>query len=179
VTRAFVAVRLSPEAINDLVTRTAGLEFRGGRIMTGDQWHLTLQFLGDHADTAGVAAALDGFAVPGGEVRFGAAGAFPSARRGRVLWIGVSEGADLLTRLAAEVGRRMARIGYEGDGRAFFPHVTVARCANPTDLRGPIAALDSMVGAGSWRVDELTVYESELRPEGARYLPRASVLLPG
>ena len=146
--------------------------------MTGDQWHLTLQFLGDDADVAAVAAALDGFSVPGGAVGFGAAGAFPSQRRGRVLWIGVEQGQAMLVRLAEVVGRRMARIGFEADPRAFRPHVTVARCPAPTDLRTPIAALDAATSGRSWRVDELVVYESELRAEGARYRERASVSLP-
>ena len=177
-TRAFVAAKLPPEAIDELAACTRGLDERLGRIMTADQWHLTLQFLGDDADVDAVAAALEGFALPGGVVGFGGAGAFPSERRGRVLWVGVAPGQDLIIGLAEEVGRRMARIGFESDPRTFRPHVTVARCPAPTDLRAPIAALDAARSGRSWRVDELAVYESELRSEGARYRERATVPLP-
>lgn len=176
-TRAFVAAKLPPEAIDELATRTRGLDVRG-RITTVDQWHLTLQFLGDDADVDAVASALDGFALPGATVSFGGAGAFPAVRRGRVLWVGVALGQDLIIRLAEEVGRRMARIGFEIEPRTFRPHVTVARFPAPTDLRAPIAALDAAASGRSWRVDELAVYESELRAEGARYRERASVRLP-
>jgi 2'-5' RNA ligase len=179
VTRAFVAVAV-PEAVLDAVSaRTEGLKVRGGRTMKMAQWHLTLQFLGDDADIEAVAAALDGFAVPGGRVRLGGAGAFPNARRGRVLWIGVAEGEDVLARLARGVAERLAPIGYEAEARPFRPHLTIVRCSSPTDLRAPVAAFDAESLGPAWRVDALTVYESVLRPEGARYIERASVSLRG
>jgi 2'-5' RNA ligase len=179
VTRAFVAVAL-PEAVLDAVSaRSEGLKVRGGRTMTMAQWHLTLQFLGDDADIEAVAGALDGFAVPGGRVRLGGAGAFPNARRGRVLWIGVAEGDDVLARLATGVAERLAPLGYEPDARPFRPHLTVVRCSSPTDLRAPVAALDVASFGPAWRVEALTLYESRLRAEGARYLERATIPLPG
>jgi 2'-5' RNA ligase len=178
VTRAFVAVQLPYDVLGAISAKTEGLQIRGGRTMTVWQWHLTLQFLGDDADIGAVAAALDGFSVPGGRVQLGGAGAFPSARRARVLWLGVSEGHDVLARLAAGVGERMARIGYEPDPRPFRPHLTLVRCATPTDLRAPIAAFGSEPVGPAWDVDALTVFESDLRPEGARYIERATVPLP-
>jgi 2'-5' RNA ligase len=177
VTRAFVAVQLPYEVLGALAARTDGLRIRGGRSMTLEQWHLTLQFLGDDADVAAVIAALEGFSVPGGRIRLGGAGAFPSARRGRVLWVGVAEGRDLLARLANGVAERMALLGHAPDERPFRPHLTIVRFANPTDLRAAVAALDAESFGSAWRVDALTVYESVLRPEGARYLERGSVPL--
>ena len=146
--------------------------------MTRDQWHLTLQFLGDDADVEAVTTALDGFSVRGGRVRLGGAGAFPNARRGRVLWIGVAEGGDVLARLAQGVAERLAPVGYEPDSKPFRPHLTIVRCSSPTDLRAPVAALDAESFGSDWCLDALTVYESVLRPEGARYIERASVSLP-
>ncbi|MDQ1510578.1 MAG: 2,3-cyclic 3-phosphodiesterase [Actinomycetota bacterium] len=178
-TRAFVAVQLPHEVLDAVFAETSGLKIRGGRTMTRDQWHLTLQFLGDDADIEAVVGGLDGFSVPGGDVRLGGAGAFPSARRGRVLWIGLAEGSDVVARLARGVGERLAPLGYEPEARVFRPHLTIVRCANPTDLRAPIVALDAASFGPAWRVHALTVYESRLRPEGARYVERATVPLPG
>jgi 2'-5' RNA ligase len=179
VTRAFVAVALPAEVLAAVSVRTEALKIRGARKMTRDQWHLTLQFLGDDADIEAVSSALNGFSVRGGRVRLGGAGAFPNAHRGRVLWIGVAEGGDVLVRLAHGVGACLAPAGYDPDARPFRPHLTIVRCASPTDLREPVASLGAEPIGGDWSVDELTVYESVLRREGARYVERATVPLPG
>ena len=117
-TRAFVAVQLPHEVLGAISIQTDGLQIRGGRTMTRDQWHLTLQFLGDHANIEAVISALGDFSVPGGRVRLGGAGAFPNARRGRVLWIGLAEGSDVVARLARGIGQRLAPLGYEPEARA-------------------------------------------------------------
>ena len=62
-TRAFVAVRL-PDAVLDAVAHRLAELSVPGRRTTRDQWHLTLQFLGDDADVDAVVAALDGLDVP-------------------------------------------------------------------------------------------------------------------
>jgi 2'-5' RNA ligase len=158
--------------------RTEALKIRSGRLMTREQLHLTLQFLGDDADMEAVTAALNGFSVRGGRVRLGGAGAFPNARRGRVLWIGVAEGADVLARLADGVAERLALLGHVPDEQPFRPHLTIVRCARPTDLREPVAELGAEPFGSGWPVEAVTVYESVLQPEGARYIERASLSLP-
>ena len=177
-TRAFVAVALPYEVLSAVQARTDGLEIRGGRATAVLQWHITLQFLGDDADLYAVASALEGFDVRGGRVRLGGAGAFPEARRGRILWIGVAEGTDVLARLASGVARQLAPLGFEPEEREFRPHLTLVRCASPTDLRAPIAALGAAAIGASWDVEALTVYESQLGDDGPRYLERATVPLP-
>jgi 2'-5' RNA ligase len=179
VTRAFVAVRLPAVVLDAVAERVADLTIPGGRVTTRDQWHLTLQFLGNHADLDAVIGAFDGFGGPGGRVRLGGAGAFPSARRGRVLWLGLVEGSGVVTRLANGVGQCLAPLGYEGETRPFRPHLTLARAAKPSDLRAQVAALGrDPIGPG-WEVGALTVYESRLRRDGARYLERATIVLAG
>jgi 2'-5' RNA ligase len=174
--RLFVAAELPYAVIDAVAAHTDGLEIRGGR-KAAVPWHVTLQFLGD-ADLPAVVAALDGFDVRGGRARLGGAGAFPSARRGRVLWIGLAEGQDVLARLADGVARRLAPLGFEAEERSFRPHLTLVRCGTPTDLRAPIVALGSDPVGPAWSVDALTVYESQLGGDGPRYLARATVALP-
>lgn len=178
-TRAFVAVRLPAVVLDAVAERVADLTMRGGRPTTRDQWHLTLQFLGNKADLDAVIAAFDGFEVHGGRVRMGGAGAFPNAPRGRVLWLGLVEGTDVVARLASGVARCLAPLGYEPESRPFRPHLTLARCARPSDLRAPVAAIGPDPVGPAWDVGALAVYESQLRRDGARYLERASIVLPG
>jgi 2'-5' RNA ligase len=176
VTRAFVAVRV-PDVVLDAVERRVSTVSIPGRRTTREQWHLTLQFLGDHADVDAVTTALEALEAPGGVARLGGAGAFPDARHARVLWIGMSEGATLLTRIAAAVAERTAALGHVADERPFGPHLTLARCRVPTDLRPAVAGIGAEPVGPPWDVDEVVVYESRRLADGAQYVERAVVPL--
>jgi 2'-5' RNA ligase len=136
--RAFVAV-VPPDDVLDAVGGAAAtMEVPStARCTTRPQWHLTLQFLGNRVDFAAVAGALEALAVRGSAVQLGAAGAFPTERRGRVLWLGVSQGAELLVQLAAAVGALLEPVGYPPEARAYHAHLTLARLKAPADLSSP------------------------------------------
>ncbi len=177
-TRAFVAVPL-PEAVLDAVVRATSELWAPGRSTTRDQWHLTLQFLGDDTDVEAVITALASIAVSGGRVRMGGAGAFPDPRHARVLWIGVTEGLDVLARLATAVEDCTEPLGHVREMRAFRPHLTLARFRAPSDLRAMIDSIGGDPIGPAWDVESVTVYESRLDAGGARYMERATIALPG
>jgi RNA 2',3'-cyclic 3'-phosphodiesterase len=176
-TRAFVAVPLPETVLDAIADRLAGVSMVG-RVATREQWHLTLQFLGDDADVDAVVAALEQLDVQGGRARVGGAGAFPDAGRARVLWLGLAEGTDVVARLANATARRLAPLGYEPDARPYRPHVTLARAPVPTDVRGLIGALGAHPVGPAWDVASITVYESRRHPTGADYVARATIALP-
>jgi 2'-5' RNA ligase len=177
-TRAFVAVRL-PDVVLDAVSeRVADLAIPG-RPTAREQWHLTLQFLGDDVDIDAVATALEGLDASRGRVRLGRAGAFPDATRARVLWLGFFEGAHVLARIASEVAACTAPLGYESEDRAFRPHLTLARCRDATDVGSVISAIGDEPIGPEWEVHAVTVFESRRRSDGAQYFERATISLPG
>jgi RNA 2',3'-cyclic 3'-phosphodiesterase len=171
VTRAFVAVR-PPDDVLD----TIHVDVPDARMTTREQRHVTLQFLGNRADVDAVVEALGGLDVRAGEVQLRGFGAFPSPKRARVVWIGVTSERDVFGELAAEVGRRLAPLGHEPEDRPFHAHLTLARLKVPRDVR-PLPA-DEVFGR-PWLVDEVVVYESRLKRSGAEYVPRAAIRLPG
>lgn len=176
-TRAFVAVRLPDVVLAAVKQRAAKLDISGRRTYP-DQWHLTLQFLGEEVDVDAVVAALEGIDVARGPARLGGAGAFHEVREANVLWLGLTEGSDVVARLADAVADRTAALGIERSARSFHPHLTLARFRARTDVRELIAAIGSEPVGPEWEVDAVTVFESELHPEGARYFERATILLP-
>ncbi|MCU1428698.1 MAG: 2-5 ligase [Actinomycetia bacterium] len=179
-TRAFVAVVPPPavlDAVDDAVTTISGSIPPGGRFTSRDQHHLTLQFLGNHADVDAAGAALEPLAVRRGDVRLGGAGAFPSPRHARVLWVGATEGAALLTQLAGAVGALLVPLGFEPESRPYHPHLTLARWKSPTDVRGAVAAMSEQPLGPAWSADAIVVFESRLRREGAQYVARSVVPL--
>jgi 2'-5' RNA ligase len=177
--RAFVAV-VPPDEVLDAVAGALGKpDVPGARFARREQWHLTLQFLGNQVDLDDVAGALGDLALRSGPVRLGGFGAFPNERRGRVLWLGVVEGAPLLAQLAAAVGVLLEARGYPPEDRDHHPHVTLARCKAPTDLRATLAALGPDPVGPEWVVGDVVLFESLTRSTGAKYMERARFALPG
>jgi 2'-5' RNA ligase len=172
--RAFVAVVPPDDVLDAVDAAAAGIEVPStARRTTRPQWHLTLQFLGNRVDFDAVAGALDALAVRRGTVGLGAAGAFPSERSGRVLWLGVSEGDALLSQLAAAVGELLEPVGYPPEERPYHAHLTLARLKAPADLRPVVADLGSGPVARPWTVDEVVLFQSKTRRTGAEYVARA------
>jgi RNA 2',3'-cyclic 3'-phosphodiesterase len=172
--RAFVAVVPPDDVLDAVDAATAGIDVPStARRTTRPQWHLTLQFLGNRVDFGAVGGALAALAVQRGTVCLGGAGAFPSERRGRVLWLGVCEGDALLAQLAASVGALLAPIGYPPEQRPYHSHLTLARLKAPGDLRPVVGALGPAPVGRPWTVEEVVLFESKVRRTGAEYTPRA------
>jgi RNA 2',3'-cyclic 3'-phosphodiesterase len=153
----------------------------GPRWAPREQWHVTLQFLGPVAELAPVVEALRAVGrIPAFRLRLGGGGAFPSLRRGRVVWIGAVEGASEVGGLAGAVAAALAPLGYEADRGVYRCHLTVARMREPGNVSAVVAALgDGPVGP-AFVVSELVLYESRLSPKGSTYTALARVpLAPG
>jgi 2'-5' RNA ligase len=172
--RGFVAVVPPDEVLDAVDVATAGIDLpSSARLTTRPQWHLTLQFLGNRVDFGAVAGALDELAVQPGSVCFGAAGAFPTERRGRILWLGVCEGDAWLAQLAASVGALLAPVGYSPEDRPYHAHLTLARLKAPTDVRPVVAAIGPGPVGQAWTAEEVVLFQSKTRRSGAEYTARA------
>lgn len=164
--RLFVAIDL-PEDVRALVDDgIAPLRERCPRarwVPTRNQ-HVTLKFLGTTwprlVDTViqsvgAVAAAHVPF-----ETRVAELGAFPSARRARVLWIGLEDPAGRLAAIAKDLDERLAK-DFEPEARGFTPHLTVARFEPPVRLEDDLEEIG--VESRPFGVEWLVVYRSHLQ----------------
>lgn len=168
-----MAVR-PPEPVIDAVAAAVGA---GGRVREGlrweppDHWHLTLQFLGPLAGLAPVVDALTAAAAESGRFpfRFGGAGAFPTAKRARVVWIGAAQGHPEAVSLAGAVATALGPVGYEAERRPFRPHLTLARLKVPGDVGAVLAAIGPGPVGPVFTVGEIVLYQSRLSPRGSTY----------
>jgi 2'-5' RNA ligase len=180
--RLFVALDPDEAVRSGVASAVAGLRQavgpagRGLRFADPATVHLTLRFLGevDEPRLDGVAAAVAAAAAASRplslEVR--GAGAFPSARRARVLWLGLAGDLGPLAALAAELDLRLAPLGFPAEARPFTPHLTVARARAPGGVAGLAPALAAAAAAPiPWRAGALTLFESHLGRGGARHEP--------
>ena len=170
VERLFVAVGLDDEARHRLAHDLGDPMAFPGRPVHPDNWHITLRFLGDVAETARdrLLAGLDQAALGAPfTMAWDALGAFPSPRKASVLWVGVGRGSHRLTALAERVREVCDEEGFGVEDRPFRPHLTVSRMRPPVDVR-PILSHGPVPG-GAVRVDDVVVFRSHLGSGGARY----------
>jgi 2'-5' RNA ligase len=143
--------------------------------------HLTLKFLGnvERDRLAALEAALrESVAdIRSHRLALGSLGAFPSASRPRVLWVGLTGDLELLAALQQAVESAAARQGFPPEERSFTPHLTLGRMgkASAAQQRDAGRALDLVSPPPDLAlpVTAITLMRSELRPTGAIYTPLA------
>ncbi len=170
--RLFVAV-FPPLKLREEALRTARSLLPGDRIRWSrpENVHLTLKFLGDvdeekldevHTTLESLCADHTPF-----DTRTAGLGAFPSARRARILWAGVrGAGFEELRSLAADLDDAIASLGFEREERPYTPHLTLGR------VRGQPGNLDPLpedAENSGFRVRQVELVESTLTPKGAVY----------
>lgn len=142
-----------------------------------EQFHLTLKFLGDveAQRVESLAEALRGACRGIGalNLRGEGVGCFPDLRYPRVLWVGVRDGQEQLSRLVQSIETAVADFTSEKREERFSGHITLGRIK---DMKRPQAEeLARLVQTrlqqpfGQWRADTLEIIRSELTPQGPRY----------
>jgi RNA 2',3'-cyclic 3'-phosphodiesterase len=177
--RLFVGLALPPAVLDDL--DAAWAPFRplrdDLRWTNREAWHITLAFLGEVTDLSltRLLPRLERAALRHGpfSLRLEGAGAFPSAGRANVLWSGLSGDRRALGDLAASVSAAARRAGAAppDSGRRYRPHLTLARCRAPADVRAIVAGLEGYAGP-QWTTEEIYLIRS--RPGGQ--IPRYETL---
>lgn len=110
-------------------------------------------------------------------------GAFPSASRPQVVWVGAeptdAESGEALTRLVDGLEEWLETIGIPREARAFKLHLTLGRTKGPKGND----RLAKAIGDGADRlfgemlVEEIVLMQSQLSPGGPTYTPLQRVRL--
>jgi 2'-5' RNA ligase len=164
--RLFVAAYPPPAAMTALAAALPPWALQW-RPVTAEQWHLTLAFLGEVAETQlpELAERLRRAATRSGplSLALAGAGAFPSSGHARVIWVGLTGDLDGLVRLAERTSAAARRTGIPVERRRYRPHLTLARARAPrgSDGSGEVAALADFRGA-TWPLAEIVLVRSVL-----------------
>jgi len=182
VIRTFIAIAL-PAPLQQKLDEAAGLlknnQTRAIRWVAGKNIHLTLKFLGevDSNKIAAISQVIQAESQPikPFELSVGGAGAFPSLRKPRVVWIGV-QAPQVLAGLASAIDRGTQSLGFPGEDRPFSPHLTLGRVsqnASPQEVQSIAQVLlNATIGKlGSFTVNQVTLFRSDLQPKGPVYTP--------
>ena len=179
--RAFVALDLDTTSLRRIVRTADRLRMASGAPAatwtTGDKMHITLKFAGqlDVAAAAPIGQALRELAEgkPAPAPCTVKLDAFPKMEHARVVVCELVDASGDITKLAASVDKLTAKHGVPKEDRPFRPHVTLARLKRPYDARKWLRA-DVAEAAGECRCTTLTLYRSQLKPEGSLYMPLAT-----
>jgi 2'-5' RNA ligase len=186
--RTFVAVEMPAELLTSLEAVQSELKRLGlrARWVRPEGMHLTLKFLGDIPADQAPAAAEALQAAAGGQTAFrltaAGLGVFPSVRRPRVLWVGLSGATAELAQLQREIDDRFTAAGFHREERDFHGHLTLGRFSERVEGGRIAEALTSYAAAvfGGFDVREVVLFRSDLRPQGPVYtaLARAGLKEP-
>jgi RNA 2',3'-cyclic 3'-phosphodiesterase len=167
--RLFVAIEPPAGVLTELAAAIGPLQAAAPdlRWTSRNAWHLTLAFLGDVDESVlpELTARLERAARrhPSQVLAIEGGGAFPSPVRARVLWAGIRGDNRALASLAASVaaGARRAGAPPPDEGRKYRPHLTLARCRQPTNVATLTAALADFATA-DWTARSVHLIRSQL-----------------
>jgi len=175
--RLFLAINLEPGVRRAILDATASLRAAAPTLSWVDEsrLHLTLKFLGEQPDDALQALSESVSAVAERHrqftMRLHEIGAFPNFRRARVVWMGI-ERDPRLELLHHDVEVACETLGFELEGRAFRPHLTLARVNERTEkevLRRLSRASKRVDFEEETGVESIDLMKSNLNQAAARY----------
>jgi RNA 2',3'-cyclic 3'-phosphodiesterase len=186
--RTFIAVEIDP-AVRRVIE---GLIEVFRRPQADVKWvafqnlHITLQFLGDVPEeetaTIGRAIADAAAAVAPFELHLRGAGAFPHLGRPRTFWLGCEKGEAQLSDLQRRIEAALSKIGHRPEGRRFQAHLTIGRARGGGPAMGDLGQLFREYAEhtiGQTNVRQITLFSSQLGPQGPRYTPLSVAALRG
>lgn len=175
--RAFLAVRPSDGVLAEIASASAELAAASSEVrwLPSDGLHVTLKFLGDvpEAEVPGIERALEERFLESSpvDVELRGLGVFPNWKKPRIVWAGLH--GDGLVELVDAAERALSPLGFPPEGREFEPHLTIGRLRSMRGWESLSRALQAARerSFGAFRIREVTLYKSVLRPEGSLYTP--------
>jgi 2'-5' RNA ligase len=177
-TRTFIAVETSAEIRAGAVALQETLAKAGALVKwtTPETMHVTLLFLGevDDRELHAICRAVKEVAAsePPFPLRVSGVGAFPTPRRPKILWAGITDGANQMRRLYDKLEMKLLDLGcYRKEERGYTPHLTLGRVQREADeftLARELPKLLSWDG-GRTMIEEVLVYSSMLQRHGPEY----------
>jgi RNA 2',3'-cyclic 3'-phosphodiesterase len=175
--RAFLAIRPTDDVIGRLTEVQSELAEGGGdvRWVSPQTMHLTIQFLGEVQESEvpeierGLRQGLG--ALSPFEVECRGLGVFPNQKRPRLVWVGF-HGPGIAT-LADRTEIVLSPLGFPPQERELTPHITLGRVrsARGWEALARVLKANGDRSFGLSRIDQITLYRSQLRPDGAVYTP--------
>jgi 2'-5' RNA ligase len=174
--RSFLAFDIENEAVRKKLAATQQLLVQTGadlKLVEPQNIHMTIRFLGDITPNMAkkVFEEMQKVQFTPFDAQINGLGVFPDLRYPRVVWVGITEGADQLKNVFSRLEPRFRSLGFIPDSKGFSPHLTIARVKsgkNKTQL-AEFVTKNASYDFGSVKAECLRLKRSDLTPRGPIY----------
>lgn len=174
--RSFVAFDIDNESVLRRMTNVQNILVKSAadlKPVEPKNIHITVRFLGN-ITTETVEKVFDGMKrvqFTAFNVKVHGVGVFPNLNYPRVAWAGITDGADQLRSIFAQLEPHLHGLGFAPDPKGFSPHLTIARVRsgrNKTELARYVTENEDY-DFGIVRASCLRLKSSDLTPQGPVY----------
>jgi len=174
--RSFLAFDLENETVRKRLAAVQQLMVQTGadlKLVEPQNIHMTIRFLGDIAPNMveKVFEEMKKVQFAPFDVQIKGLGVFPDLRYPRVVWAGITEGADQLKNVFSQLEPRLRGLGFKPDPKGFSPHLTIARVKsgkNKAQL-AEFVTKNARYDFGTVKAECLRLKKSDLTPKGPIY----------
>jgi len=130
--RSFIAFDIDSESVLKRMTEVQTMLAKTGadlKLVEPKNIHMTLRFLGNVTPSTveKIFEEMKKVQFTPFDVRLHGVGAFPNPRYPRVVWAGITQGADQLRSIFEQLEPKLLGLGFAPDSKGFSPHLTIAR----------------------------------------------------
>ena len=137
--RLFVALDIDDDICSRIAKFADDLQpyAPGVRWVKTESLHITLKFIGEKSAplVKQIEQTLSSISITPFQITFSGSGFFPTPKAARVFWIGIAAQASL-AQLATKIEDALVDVGIPQEGRAFSPHLTLARSSGGSGAPG-------------------------------------------
>jgi 2'-5' RNA ligase len=174
--RSFLAFDIESDTVLNRLAAVQRLLVQTGadvKLVKPQNIHITVRFLGNitPAMVEKIFDAMKQVQFAPFNVQMKGLGAFPDLRYPRVVWAGITDGADQLKTVFSQLEPRLRGLGFSPDHKGFSPHLTVARIRsgrNKAHLADFITE-NANCDLGTIKAQCLRLKKSDLTPKGPIY----------
>jgi 2'-5' RNA ligase len=174
--RSFIAFDIENESILKRITDRQTLLTKTGadlKLVEPKNIHMTIRFLGNITTPMAekIHEEMKKVQFIPFDVKINGIGAFPNPRYPRVLWAGITQGADQLRSIFNQLEPRLRSLEFAPDPKGFSPHLTIARVKsgrNKAEL-GKCITENANYEFGIVGAKCLRLKKSDLTPRGPIY----------
>jgi 2'-5' RNA ligase len=179
--RTFIALKIPNDvSLNRPIEELSSIG--GMKVYGPNGLHITLSFIGEIEEerTSDILDSLNEATKDLGpfDITLKNMGSFPGKNGPRIVWLG-TESKGIIEALAERLADRLKVHNVEYDNKKFVPHITVGRARDGlgSSTAEPVIEKYSDTKFFNFVCDKITIYSSELRPEGPIHKAISHVML--
>ena len=174
--RSFIAFDMQNDSVLNKLSAVQKLLVETGadlKVVQPQNIHITVRFLGDinSGMVEKVYETMKQVQFTPFNIEIHGLGVFPSLNYPRVVWAGMTNGAEQVKNIFSQLEPQLRSLGFEADAHGFSPHLTIARVRSGTNkqLLAELISKKRNYEFGLIKAECLRLKKSQLSQKGPTY----------